>query len=484
MLLTAKKSRSKAASPPMITSHDADAVGRARRRSKAFLLIFLVGLIVFCGAAGALYYVLQPITLRVGVGPPGSVDHKVIQAMTDIFAAESKTVRLVPVPAQGATEALALLGAGKVDLAVGRGDLAMPAQAQVLAVLRNNYAVLWAPSGKNSKANPDPKIKEIADLRAHRVGVIGQTAANPALLRVILNGSGLDADEVAFSQFGPDKIAELARDQALDAFLAVGPLDSQITSEAIAATARSRGAPRFLPIERAEAIALKHPAYEAKEIPAGVFNTNPAWPDDKIDSISVNHVIITRKALPEAFGAAFFRQLFAVRELITEQVPGAAHIIKPDIDKDTGLPIHRGAAGVMNGTERTFLDKYGDYFWFALLIFSGVGSAAAWLRRYLNRDERDENNSDRDQILIAISKARAATSEQEMLAIKREVDAIIAKTLQSFDDAALEEEELAAVGLVLHLFDHAIAERRAELQAGPAEATAVLRTHTGPPRRS
>ena len=70
--------------------------------------------------------------------------------------------------------------------------------------------------------------------------------------------------------------------------------------------------------------------------------------------------------------------------MIARQVPGATRITKPDTEKDAELPVHRGAAAVIDGTERTFLDKYGDYFWFALLLLSGIGSAVAWLRRYLN----------------------------------------------------------------------------------------------------
>src|SRR4051812_28352872 len=196
----------------MIRTEDTDALRRARRRSNTLLLVLAVGLSVFCSAAGALYYVLRPATLRMAVGPPGSTDHNVIQAMADIFASESKTFRLSPVPAQGAAEALALLTAGKADVAIGRGDLAMPSGAQILAVVRKNYAVLWAPSGKSIKRKSVREIKEIADLAGVTVGVIGQTPANTALLRVILTGSGIDADRVAFSQFAPEKIAELARD--------------------------------------------------------------------------------------------------------------------------------------------------------------------------------------------------------------------------------------------------------------------------------
>src|SRR6478735_8269884 len=419
-----------------------DAARRGRRQTKTLLLILAIGFLVFGAAAGTLYYALRPITLRIAVGPPGSNDHKVIEAMTEAFANESRTVRLSPIVTAGAAEALALLGAGKADLAVGRGDLEMPADAQTVVILRKNFVVLWSPSGvagKGSKRKPAPKIKEIADLAGHKVGVIGRTPANVALLRVILDGSGVAPDLVAVTQFGTDQIGEMARDPTIDAFLAVGPLDSKITSDAIAATARARGEPKFLAIDASEAIALKHPRYESEEIPGSVFNARPAWPDDKVDTISVSHLIVARKALSETTVAAFFRQLFAVRQTIARQVPGAAHITKPETDKDAELPVHRGAAAVIDGTERTFLDRYGDYFWFALLLLSGIGSAGAWLRHYLNRDERDENTGHRSSILAMVSKVRTAETNEELLAMQREVDAIIAETLECYDDGAIEE---------------------------------------------
>jgi len=457
------------------TTETSDAARRRRRRNNSLLLVLAVGFLVFGAAAGALYYALRPVTLRIAVGPPGSDDHKVIQAMAEVFASESRTDRLSPITTDGAVEALALLGAGKADLAVGRADLEMPADAQTVAIVRKNFVVLWAPSGpagKGSKRKPAAKIKEIADLAGHKVGIIGRTPASAALLRVILSAAGVAADKVAVTQFGTDHIEELARDPTLDAFMAVGPLDSKITSDAIAATARARGEPKFLAIDASEAIALKSPRYESEEIPPSVFNADPAWPDDKVETVSVSHLIVARKALSETTVAAFFRQLFALRQAIARQVPGAAHITKPDTE-NADLPVHRGAAAVIDGTERTFLDRYGDYFWFALLLVSGIGSAGAWLRHYFNRDEREENTSHRNRILAMVSRVRSAESNQDLLAMQREVDTIIGETLECCDDGAIEEEELAAFGLVLDLFNHAIGERRAALQAGPLEPARV-----------
>src|SRR3954463_355956 len=474
--LTSNRQRQMSSSePPMIRS---DAARRGRRQTKTLLLILAVGFLVFGAAAGTLYYALRPITLRIAVGPPGSNDHKVIEAMTEAFASESRTVRLSPTATAGAAEALALLGAGKADLAVGRGDLEMPADAQTVVILRKNFVVLWSSSGvagKGSKRKPAPKIKEVADLAGRRVGVIGATPANAALLRVILSAAGVEPDKVTVTQFGTGQLEELARDPSLDAFMAFGPLDSKITADAVAATARTRGEPKFLAIDASEAIALKHPRYESEEIPPSIFNANPAWPDDKVETVSVSHLIVARKALSETTVSAFYRQQFALRQAIARQVPGAAQITKPDTEKEAELPVHRGAAAVIDGTERTFLDRYGDYFWFALLLLSGIGSAGAWLRQYLNRDERDENTGHRNRILALVSRVRTAEFDHELLAMQQEVDAIIEETLGCYDDGAIEEEELAAFGLVLELFDHALSERRAALQTPPSNVLAARR---------
>ena len=445
---------------------------KQKRRGKhrnSLLLLLLAGLLVFASAAGGLYYALRPVTLRIAVGPPGSNDQKLIQAMAETFDRDRNAVRLSPIVTEGATQSLALLDASKSDLAVARGDLDMPS-AEAVVIVRKNVVVLWSPSGlpgRGSKKQPAPKIKAIDDLVGRRVGVIGTTPANIALLRFILAQSGVAPDKVVITQFGTNQIEDLARDPTLDAFMTVGPLDSKITAEAIAATARARGEPKFLSIDISEAIVLKHPLYESDEIPASVFNAKPAWPDDKVETVSVSHLIVARKLLSEATVATFARQALAARRVLASKLPGTPQIKKPDTDKDSALPVHRGAAAYIDGTERTFLDRYSDYFWFAILLLSGIGSAGAWLRQYLKRDEREEITELRNRILAMISKLGTAQSHEELLAMQRDVDAIIRETLDCHDDGAIDEEDIAAFGLVLKLFDHAVADRSAVLEPGP-----------------
>jgi hypothetical protein len=76
-----------------------------------------------------------------------------------------------------------------------------------------------------------------------------------------------------------------------------------------------------------------------------------------------------------------------------------------------------------------------------------------------------------------VSSVRTAESNQELLALQREVDEIISETLECYDDGAIEEAELAAFGLVLELFNHAVVERRAALQDTLESARGAARSH-------
>ena len=452
---------------------NANIASTGRKKNSPFLLI-AAALLIFAAIAGAAFLLWRPTTLRIAVGPPGSDDQKLIQNLAQTFASEGSPVRLTAISTAGAVESLGLLSTGETDLAVGRADEDMPKGTGSVAVLRKNVVVLWAPSGAPRKAGrkeSKSKIKEIADLEGHRVGVLGRTAVNVTLLKVILSESGLNPDKVAISRFSTSQITEMVRDPSIDAFMTVGPLDSRITADAITITARLRGEPAFIPIDVSEAIAHKHPLYESEEIPGSSFTTSPARPDDTVDTVSVNHLIVAPKSLSESAVGAFTRALFAVRPVLVREDPGASKIEKPDTDKDAAIPAHAGAAAYIDGTERTFLDKYSDYFWGAILLLSVLGSLAAWVRHYLKRDERTLTSLHRDKLLAAIAQVRKTDSIENLDALQEEADEFLRETLECYDDGAIEEGDLSAYGLVLEQFHHAVADRRAVLATSPAGMT-------------
>jgi hypothetical protein len=244
--------------------------------------------------------------------------------------------------------------------------------------------------------------------------------------------------------------------------MAVGPVNSRITAEAIAASIKEGGEVSFLSIDSSEAIAQNHPVYEAAEIPAGAFGSADR-PEEEVKTISFAHHIVARKGLSDTTIAAFTRQLFSVRQQLMSDFPLAAKIETPDTDKDAAIPVHPGAAAFVDGEEKTFLDRYSDYIWWALMALSATGSLGAWFAGYLKQDERNTNASMRERLLDMIAAARKSDSAEELDQLQAEADEILRGTLHCFEDGAIQEGALTALNIALQYFHSAVADRKALL---------------------
>jgi TRAP transporter TAXI family solute receptor len=430
---------------------------------RSFALVVLAGILAIIGVITAGYYfAVRPVTLRIAVGPANSDDLKVVQALSQAFHTAHSQIRLRPIQTDGATASAQSIADGRADLAIVRGDLSVPKNAQAVATLRKNVAVLWVPApmkGKKAAA----KITKISQLAGHRIGVVGRTPANIDLLKVILAQYGVDASKVDVVQFPVTEAADAIRNQKADAYLAAGPVNSKVTSEAIAASTHDGKAPKFLAIDSAEAIAQNHPMYEASEIPAGAFGGSPDRPEEEVKTISFSHHIVARKDLSDTTVAAFTRQLFAIRQNVMSEFPLAAKIETPDTDKDAFIPVHPGAAAFVDGEEKTFLDRYSDIIWWSLMALSATGSIGAWFAGYLKKDERGNNSTLRERLLDMIATARRCDSSDELDRLQAEADDILRDTLHGFEQGAIAEGALASFNIALGQLHQAVADRRALL---------------------
>src|SRR6202161_747277 len=429
----------------------------------------LAGVLAIVGTLAAGYYfAMRPEILRIAVGPANSDDLKVVQALTQAFAQSHSHIRLRPIQTDGAAASAKALEEAKPDLAIIRGDLEVPKNAQAVATLRKNVAVLWVPppaKGKGKKTGA--KITKISQLAGRKIGVVGRTPANVNLLKVILHQYGVDPNKVEIVQFPASEAVDAIRNQKADAYLAAGPVNSKITADAINASMRDGGTPTLLGIETAEAIAQSHPMYEASEIPAGAFGGSPDRPDDEVKTISFSHHIVARKSLSDSTVAAFTRQLFAIRQSVMSEFPLAAKIETPDTDKDAAIPVHPGAAAFVDGEEKTFLDRYSDYIWWGLMALSATGSAGAWFAGYLKKDERSNNSSLRERLLGMLAAARRCDSAEELDQLQAEADDLLRDTLHCFADGAIDEGALTAFNIALDQFHSAVADRKALLISMP-----------------
>ena len=475
-------------------------------RVMTVLSLVAAAIAVVTAIGAAVYYYNRPVTVRIAVGPVNSDDFRVVQSIARVFDPQAagrdrSSIRLRIVPTEGSVQSAVAMEAGQADVAVIRGDQRLPKDAQAVATVRKNVVAIWVPTPAESKtdskadskaeskgeakaakgkkaaapvaskgkaAEKIDRIEKIADLAGHKVGVIGRSQSNVNLLRIILQQYGVASDKVEIVQFAPSEVNEAIRGNKADAFIAVGPVNSQITTDAITATMRDGGVPAFLPIDLNDAIESRYPIYDATEIAAGAFGTAPARPEETVKTISFNHHIVARKTLSESTVTAFTRQLFAMRQALIAENPATAKIEVPDTDKDAAIPVHPGAEAYVDGEERSFIDRYSDLGWWLFLVMSVLGSVGAWAASYLKKDERSNNASLRERLLEMLSQARRAASHEELDDMQAEADDILRDTLDCYERGAIDDGPLTAFQLALEQFHNAVADRRLFLATDPA----------------
>lgn len=429
--------------------------------------------------AASVHYYNRPVTLRIAVGPANGDDTKVVQAIARAFdpqgaGRERSSIKLRIVPTEGSVQSAVSMDVGIADLAVIRGDQTLPQDAQAVAVMRKNVVAIWTPStlAKDASDAAASPIASIEDLAGKRIGVIGRGQSNVNLLRTILQQYGVADETVTVVQLPPSAVYEAVRNAKADAYVAVGPVNSQITADAVAAASRNGQVPNFLPIELADSIASRFAAYDAAEIAPGSFGSAPARPQDTVKTISFDHYIVARKSVSESTITAFTRQLFTLRQTLIAESAAAARIEVPDTDKDAAIPVHAGAEAYIDGEERTFMDRYSDLIWWSILGTSLLGSLSAWFASYLKRDERTANVSLRARLLEMLSEARRTDSHEKLDQMQAEADQILRDTLNSYEDGIIEDGALTAFQIALEQFHNAVADRRLVL---PDPALAPLR---------
>jgi hypothetical protein len=95
-----------------------------------------------------------------------------------------------------------------------------------------------------------------------------------------------------------------------------------------------------------------------------------------------------------------------------------------------------------------------------------LGSVGAWLRHYWNRDEREKYENHRDGLLDLIGKVRDAETPEALAAMQADADELLREALECYEDGAIEEGDLSAIGLALQQFHNAVMDRRIAIGGG------------------
>jgi TRAP-type uncharacterized transport system substrate-binding protein len=427
----------------------------ARMKLPAWLRIVLVAsaLILVAGASFLSYrWYARPTTLTIAVGSLDGEATKLVSALASRLAAMNARVRLTVKDVPGTLEAAEMFSAGTTDLAVVRGDVGDLSQAQAVIVLAHAVVLLVAPPGS--------PITDMAGLKRITVGVVGGDN-NRKVVRALTDEYDLGRANVTFKNLAPSEARRALDSKEVRVILAVVPLAEKYLSLLRGLFPQSpKSSPVLIPVESAGAIAEKERAFESFDVPKGTLRGSPANPAEDLTTLRVSFYLVARKTLDNDLVTDFTEDLMKARRDLLGELPILAQATAPSTDPDAYLPVHPGAAAFYNGTQQTFLDKWGNAIFLTPMVLGGLASvlAAAW--KFLRPEEAESREAALDTLYALGRRIRTCGKVTELSEIEGEID----RTLEAQRGRAAVGDEnaldVATLNVAAHRLENLIHDRR------------------------
>jgi TRAP-type uncharacterized transport system substrate-binding protein len=427
---------------------------------RSILLVAVLVLAVGAALFGYRYYT-HPVTLTVAVGSFDGEASKAMSAIASRLVSINAPVRFKVVDTGTALEAAQEFAAGKVNLAVVRGDVGDLSQAGAVVVVAHMVALIIAPPGSS--------IDSMEALKGHTVGVIGGEA-NAKLVDVLSKEYGFVRTKV-FKDVALADARHALQSKEVSAFLVVIPLSEKYLSLVRGLFQQSaKKSPVLISIDSAGAIAESERAYESFDVPKGTLRGSPPVPDDDLTTLRTSLYLVANKKLGSDLVATLTQTIMRVRRDLLVEQPIFAQIAAPSTDADAYLPLHRGAAAFYNGTQQSFMDEYGNWIYLTPMILGGIVTVLAGAWKFLGIG-KSEGEAPLDRLYALARRIRKADTQAELVAIEDEIDNIL-KT-QRAKAAAGDENAVDATTLnvAAHRLESLIHDRRAMLAKKPVVAS-------------
>lgn len=420
--------------------------------TRVVLLTGVVGIAV--GAALVAYRSYsKPVTLSLAVGSFDGEATRIASIVAGRLDATNAPVRIRIVPTDNVLDSAKAFAAGKTDLAIVRADVGDLSEARTVVLVNKLVLMILA--------MPGSALTSIEKLRGHTVDVIGGEI-NRNIVEALKKEYDL-ADKVNFRNISLADTPRAIKSKEASAFLVVAPLNEKYLSLMRRSFRDNHNSfPTLIPVESAGAIADVEGAYESFDIPLGTLRGNPPVPEADLTTLRVGSYLVANKKIDPDLITALTQALINIRNDLVRDQPLLAGIAAPDTDPDAYIAVHPGAAAFYNGTQQSFMDRYGNWIYLTPMVLGALASilAAAW--RFLGIHPLEPPETTMKTLFALPRRIREVTSDAELTEIENQVDAALdaemANAVRS-DNA----QDVATLVSMAHRLEDAIHRRRLAL---------------------
>ena len=423
--------------------------------ARALLLAGLAGVML---GVGLIAYRIsdRPTILSVAVGSFDGEAAKIASLVAARLEATKSSVRLKIVPTDSVLDSAKTFAAGKTDLAIVRADVGDLSAARSVVLVTQSVLMILALPGSG--------ITSIEKMKGHTVGVVGGEI-NQKVVDALKKQYDL-GNKVTFKNLAPADTPRAIKAKEASVFLLVIPLTEKYLSLVRRFFVGGHNSyPALLPVESAGAIADDEGAYESFDIPQGTLRGSPPVPDADLTTLRVGSYLVANKKLDPDTITTLTQNLITARNDLVRDQPLLAGLTAPDTDAGAYIPVHPGAAAYYNGTQQSFMDKYGNWIYLTPMVLGALASVFATAWRFLGVQQEPAETNLRN-LLALPRRIREVKSEAELTAIENQIDQALDAEMANAIKSENAQDISTLVSMATRLED-SIYRRRQMLAEGP-----------------
>src|SRR3984957_3697555 len=408
-------------------------VVRSNRR-QVLLFAALTVILTVATVWGGRIWLRNSETLIFAVGDGNGVEARFAARLAAVLNNTNSRLRLKIVPSGDSTKALTEFDRRPADLAVLRTDTKVPPRARALAILEHDVLLLISPGSK--------KIKSLADLKKRKIAVLADGDNNAAFVRDLL--------EISDSSDAASRVQMAPPDSTVDKLFASGGYGAVIAIAHASTIVKDKGFEQYAKrggftlnaIDESKALARRNPGISEETLATGVLSSSPALPDDDLDTIGLQWLLVTQSRMSSTTAGDLARTIYENKAELALEDGFASRIEPADTDKDAFIVAHQGAAEYINDTSKSFLERYSDLLYLGVAALSIIGSIFVGLYTKVTRVAPEKASELATAILDIGERIAHATTMDALETLQDELETILRGAVIGLRDGTISSDGL------------------------------------------
>jgi TRAP-type uncharacterized transport system substrate-binding protein len=399
------------------------------------LFILLTLILTIATVWGGRIWFKHSETLVFATGDANAADTRFANKLAAVLKTNNSRLRLKVVQNPDSARALAQFERKKADLAILRTDAKVPPRARTMAILEHDVLLVMSPGAK--------KIGSISALKKKKIAVLGDSEADTALVRSLLDiAEGSDAaSKVTLAPPNSTLDKLFASSGGYGAVVAISHASRMMKDKSYEQYAKRSG---FVlnSIDESKALTRKHPLLSEETVETGMLASAPAVPDDDVSTVGLQWLLVAQAKLSTTTAEELAQTIYENKAELALPDGFASTIEPADTDKDAFIVAHPGAAAYINDDIKSFMDRYSDMMYLGAAALSVIGSIFAGIYTQLTRVAPERASQLASEILDIGERIEHTHSIDEIDALQEQLEAVLYRVVTGLRDGAISSDGL------------------------------------------